>query len=203
MLAVIWQPLLAKLEVSDNSAPVRLSPIVGTNGWVATPAEVSQWRPDLSGARAEYRQTFVKAGQRIGLYIAFYRGQTPETKAVTSTNVLVHPKNPLWRLASIGTAHAQTGAGPFDVRTGVVAGERTRLALWQWYWVDGRATSSDYAAKVYQAMSVLEGRGDPVAWVIVYAPTETDEPQARAALQSFTEDMRETVDSTLREAATQ
>jgi hypothetical protein len=43
--------------------------------------------------RAEYRQTFVKADQRVGLYIAFYRGQTPQAKAITSSNVLVHTTN--------------------------------------------------------------------------------------------------------------
>ncbi len=89
------------------------------------------------------------------------------------------------------------------MRTAVVAGERMRLALWQWYWVDGRATSSDYAAKLYQAMSTLEGRGDPVAWVIVYTPTESGEPQARAVLQAFTADMRGSIDSMLRQAAAQ
>jgi EpsI family protein len=202
VLAAIWQPLLAKLDVSDNSAPVRFPPIVGTKGWVAISDDVSDWRPDLSGARAEHRQTFVKADQRVGLYIAFYRGQTPQAKAITSSNELVHTTNTFWRLAVSGRAHAETGAGPLDVRTGVVVSQRARLAVWQWYWVDGRATSNDYVAKLYQAMSVLEGRGDPVAWVIVYTPTETDE-QDRAALRAFTADMREAIDSTLREAAAQ
>ena len=56
------------------------------------PSEVPNWRPDLR-VRAEYRQTFVKADQRVGLYIAFYRGQTPQAKAITSSNVLVHTTN--------------------------------------------------------------------------------------------------------------
>ncbi len=92
VLAAIWQPLLAKLEVSDNAAPVHLSPVAGTKGWVAGADGMPGWRPDLSGARAEYRQTFVKGDQRVELYIAFYRGQTPQAKAITSSNVLVHTK---------------------------------------------------------------------------------------------------------------
>jgi len=203
VLAAIWQPLLAKLDVSDYSTPVRLPPITGTKGWVPVSDEVSNWRPDLSGARAEYRQTFFKAGQRVELHIAFYRGQTPQAKAITSSNELVHTTNKFWRMASIGTARVETGAERIDVRTAVVTNERVRLVVWRWYWVDGRATSSDYAAKLYQAMSVLEGRGDPVAWVIVSMPAETDEAQVRAALQDFTADMRGSIDSTLREAAAQ
>ena len=201
ILATIWLPLQAKLDVSDNATPVRFPAIVGVNGWVGVPDEVSVWRPDLSGARAEYRQTFVKAGQRVGLYVAFYRGQTRDSKAITSSNELVNTKNQSWRLASAGTVPAETGSEPLNVRTAVVASERARLALWQWYWIDGRFTSNDYAAKLYQALSVLGRHGDPAAWVVVYTPTETDEPQARAALQAFTTDMLGAIDTALRDAA--
>ena len=201
VLAAIWQPLQAKLDVSGNALPVRIAAIVGTKGWVAVPEEVSDWRPDISGARAEYRQTFAKAGRRVGLHIAFYRGQTQDSKAITSSNELVHTSNISWRLASAGTAQAETGSAPLGVRTGVVANGRVRLALWQWYWIDGRFTSNDYAAKLYQALSVLQGHGDSAAWVVVYTPTETDEPQSRAALQLFTADMLGTIDAALRQAA--
>jgi exosortase A len=201
VLAAIWLPLQAKLDVSGNATPVRFPAVVGANGWVAVSDKISDWRPDLLSARAEYRQTFARGGQRVGLYVAFYRGQTQDSKAITSSNELVNTKNRSWRLASAGAVQAETGSGPLSVRTAVVASERARLALWQWYWIDGRATSNDYAAKLYQAMSILEGHGDPVAWVIIYTPTETDEPPARAALQAFTTDMLGAIATALRDAA--
>jgi hypothetical protein len=40
-----------------------------------------------------------------------------------------------------------------------------------------------------------------VAWVIVYTPTETDDPSARATLQTFSIDMIATIDAALKEAA--
>jgi len=203
ILAVMWQPLLSKFDASENTAPVRFPDIRGANGWVAVPDSVSDWQPDLSGARAKYRATFAKDGEHVGLHIAFFRGQTPDSKAITSTNELVRSGNNRWRLANAGTAHVVTAAGPLDVRTAVVVADRSRLALWQWFWIDGRHTSNDYLAKLYQVFSVLQQHGDPVAWVIVYMPTETDEPQARATLQRFSADMTGMIDAALKDAATQ
>lgn len=203
ILAAMWQPLLAKLDASENTAPVRFPGIRGANGWVAVPESVSDWKPDLSGARAEYRAAFVKDGEHVGVHIAFFRGQTLDSKAITSTNELVRSVNKTWRLANAGAAHVETGAGPLDVRTAVAVADRSRLALWQWFWIDGRHTSNDYLAKLYQVFSVLEQHGDSVAWVIVYTPTESNELQARAALQRFSTDMIGVIDAALKDAATQ
>ena len=62
-------------------------------------------------------------------------------------------------------------------------------------------TSSDYAAKLYQAMSVLGRHGDGTAWVVVYTGTETDEAEVRPVLKSFTADMMQSIDASLRQAA--
>jgi len=203
VLAVTWQLLLTRLDESANLAPVRFPAIQGMNGWVVIPASVPEWQPDVSGARAEYRAIFAKDGEKVGVHIAFFRGQTPDSKAITSTNELVRSSNKTWRLANAGAAHVQTGAGSLDVRTAVVVADRTRLALWQWFWIDGRHTSNDYLAKLYQVLSVLAQHGDSVAWVIVYTPTETDEPQVRATLQKFSADMVGTINAALKAAATQ
>jgi exosortase A len=203
VLMVIWQPLRAHLDPSGNATTVRLEQLTGRGGWVAVPDSFSAWRPDVSGARAELRQTFARGGERVGLYVAFYRGQTQETKAITSSNQLVVPKNAVWRLAGVRQLAADVGGEVLDVRAGVAASHQQRLAVWQWYWADGAVTSSDVAAKLYQALSVLRGHGDPVAWVVVYTPTDTGEPQVRAALQAFTADMRAPIDALLRQAASQ
>jgi exosortase A len=202
-LMLIWQPLRAHLDPSGNEGHVHLEQLAGQGGWVAVPDAVSGWRPDVSGARAELRQTFARGSERVGLYMAFYRGQTQDTKAVTSTNQLVVPKNPVWRLSGAAKVSADVGGVMRDVQTAVAASNLERLAVWQWYWVDGAVTSSDVSAKMYQAISVLRGHGDPVAWVVVYTPTERGEPQVRATLQAFTVDMGGPIDAALRRAATE
>ena len=76
-------------------------------------------------------------------------------------------------------------------------GPSERLLAWRWYWVDGRFTTSDYAAKIYQLVSRLEGRGDPTAWLVLYTRAETDEATAQSALASFASEMAPAIDAAL------
>ena len=201
VLTAIWQPLYAGLAREGKAGRIELAPITGRNGWEAVPDPLSAWRPDVKGARAELRQSFVKEGQRVGLHVAFFIDQTPEAKAITSQNQLVNTTNNRWKRIGDGAVSAAIGERTFDLRTGVVTDERERLAAWQWFWVDGRVTSSDYLAKLYQALSVLRGRGDPVAWVIVYTPTDGGEAKVRTILQGFATDMLIPIDTALRQAS--
>jgi len=200
-LMAVWQPLAGQTDNPERAAAIRLPSITASNGWVPVSEEIATWQPDLSGARAELRQTFVKDGHRVGLYIAFFRWQTPEAKAITSTNQIVRTSNKIWRQVGAGAVSATAHDGAFAVNTGVVVSTDARLALWQWYWVNAHMTSSDYAAKLYQAMSVLARHGDGSAWVVVYTETEAGEAEVRPVLQSFTTDMMQSIDASLRQAA--
>ncbi len=111
--------------------------------------------------------------------------------------------NKIWKQVGAGAVSATAHEGTFAVNTGVIVSPDARLALWQWYWVNARLTSSDYAAKLYQAMSVLGRQGDGTAWVIVYTGTEAGEAEVRPVLQSFTADMMQAIDASLRQAASE
>ena len=200
-LMVIWQPLRASFDASVNSQAVHLAPVAAREAWVSIPGEISAWRPDLSGARAELRQSFAKDGQRVGLYIAFYRGQTRDTKAISSTNQLVNATNRVWRRIDAVTTSDPAGS-TFHPRAGTLVGLGEGLEVWQWYWVDGHVTSNEYEAKLYQAISTLRGHGDPVAWIVIYAPSDGGKTHAGASLQQFATIMRGSIEGMLREAAT-
>ncbi len=60
-----------------------------------------------------------------------------------------------------------------------------QLLVWRWYWVDGRYVVNPYWAKLLQAKSMLFGRGDDAAMVIVYTLSEDRLPECGAALQEF------------------
>ena len=202
-LTALW-PLLESLHASAE-VPVNsptLIAVEGRGGWIAEANPVSAWRPDVSGATAERTQAFGKDGARVGLFVAFYRDASAESKAITSTNQLVRTKNKEWtQVAPETVATAAIEGQPFNVRTTVVAGNGERLAVWQWYWIDGHATTSEYAAKIYEALAVLRGHGDPVAWVVAFTPIDGDASQARAKLQDFASAMRDPVDTALQQAA--
>lgn len=201
LLAAIWQPVLDLVDRRETPMQAPILQITGRDGWIAQPIEMSEWRPALSGARAELRQSFAKGEQRVGLYIAVYWNQTPQAKAVTSTNRLVDPGDARWRQVSNSTVKANIAEVPLDVRSAVITGSDGNLAVWQWYWVGNHVTSSDYAAKVYEALSVLQGHGDATAWVVVYTATKDGEAKARGTLQAFAAEMGGSIDAALALAA--
>ena len=202
-VTAVW-PLLESQHASGNSpaSSRALDHIPGRDGWTAATEAISNWRPDISGARSELTQTFGKDRAPVGLFVAFYSGSSQEAKAITSSNQLVRTQNKLWRQVVPDAISTTTIEGqPFNVRTSVVDRDRERLAVWQWFWVDGHVTASEFVAKMYEALAVLQGHGDPVAWVVIYTPADRDEARVRARLQDFATAMREPIDAALREAA--
>ena len=171
-LSAFW-PLL-ELQYASARGPANehtLEPIAGRDGWQASSASFSSWRPDIYGASTELAQAFEKDHAPVGVFIAFFRESSPESKAITSTNQLVRSQNKVWRQVALDAiATTAIDGRPFSVRTSVVDGYRERLAVWQWYWVDGHVTTSAYVAKMYEVLAVLQGHGDPVAWVVVFTP---------------------------------
>ncbi len=200
LLAALWQPLYAHLADVAAPTPVSLRPAAAAGGWVEAP-RFTDWQPDLVAPAAELQQTFAKGGSPVGLYIAFYRHQTQETKAITTRNTLVRTRNKDWRPVASETISVNMDGGNFTTRAAVISGRNQRLAAWQWYWVDGHVTTSDYIAKLLEAFALLRGHGDSVAWVVVYTATDTDEIHVRELLRKFTADMHGSIESTLAEAA--
>jgi len=200
-VTAMWPALEAYHQRAARHDNVELPRISASAGWTAGSGGLPEWRPDIAGANAELRQTFTKDGRVVGLHIAFFRDQTKDSKAITSTNELVHTSNANWTHAGTDTVEANVGGKSFSVRSAEFAGDRRRIAVWQWFWVNGHETSSEYLAKFYQLLSVMQGRGDPVAWVIAYTPADNGMPSAVSTLRQFTGDMRAPIDAALTQAA--
>jgi len=202
-LTAVW-PVWESQYLSGNGPFVSptLAAVSGRGGWTVEASTVSDWRPDVSGASAELSQAFRKNGATVGLFMAFYGDSSRGTKAITSTNQLIRTTNKAWiQVASDTRVTLPMEEHAFNVRAAVVARGRERLAAWQWYWIDGRLTASEYLATIYQALAVLQGRGNPVAWVVIFTPTPRDEAEVRATLQDFATAMREPIEAVLRQAA--
>lgn len=205
VVTAVWPAL--KPQHASGQAPGNqpvLDRIADRNGWKAKSEAFSSWRPDVSGATAELAQSFEKDRVPVGLFIAYFSNSSPEAKAITSTNQIVRTGKRQWAQVAVDAKASATVAGQaLDVRTTVVARGRERYAVWQWFWVDGHATASEYVAKLYEVLAVLRGHGDPVAWVVIFTPTESGEPQVRATLQEFTAALNEPIEAALRNAAQQ
>jgi len=203
MLTAIWPALAAYHDHAARRGNFDLPQISAKGGWTGGSHELPDWRPDVSGANAELRQVFAKEGRDVGLHIAFFRDQSKDAKAITSTNQLVNTSNALWTQAGTDTVDVIVGGKNFSARSAEFAGGHRRIGVWQWFWVDGHETSSEYLAKFFQVLSVLQGHGDAVAWVIAYTPADNGMPSAVSTLRDFTVEMREPINALLRQAASQ
>jgi EpsI family protein len=184
-------PLLARTierhNVEAAVGRIELSGIGG--GWVAVPGEITAWKPYLTTPRESASLAFASGGRQVGVLVALYRGQNAESKLVTTQNLLVRQKDEKW--SSRGTARREVSIGgtPVTVEEDILLGPGERLVTWQWYLIDGRATSNDREAKLLQLSSQLRGRGDGGAFIVVFAPYESgDEAAARATLRQFIAD---------------
>ena len=200
-LTAIWPTVEAYQDRGAKREAFTLPRISMNAGWTPASGGLPDWRPDVGGASAELRQTFAKNGRHVGLHIAYFRNQTNDIKAITSANQIVNTSNVFWAQASTETVDMTIDGKRFSAQATELAGNQRRLAVLQWFWVDGRETSSEYLAKFYQVLAVLQGRGDPVAWVIAYTPADNGIATATATLREFTVDMRGPINELLRQAA--
>lgn len=183
----------ALAALTDTTEPGRIewSAIPPAGGWQpAAAGTLAPWSPRYAGMRGELNNAWVRDGQLVGVYVAYYRNQRAGSELINSENRVLRNKDPDWTMAAYGSRETVLGAEPLRVRSTEIVGPAGRLLVWNWYWIGGRWTASDYAAKAYQAMSVLSGRGDGAAAVMLYAPVqEGGSDAAQTALAAFAREM--------------
>jgi EpsI family protein len=157
------------------------------------PDDIAEWRtseqlpplqPKYTEPRLAAHRGYTSGAAPVFMYVGYYRNQTTEHRLVSSINVLVDDaKDNPWRAAEQGRRTVRIGTTDIEVERIILRdlGRRT-LVTWQWYWVAGKHTGSPYLAKLYQAESMLLGRGDGGAKILVYSMLG-DEPQAAAEEQ--------------------
>jgi EpsI family protein len=191
VLALPWPYFLRQIERNANTGPVRLEAPAPLPGWTRGTGGrkgLPEWTPRFATASASRREAYAQeGGPALGLFLAYYRNQDENRKLVSSDNALVGNSERDWKKVEEGAATVSFQGKPLDVRTAeLVSATGKRLLVWQWYWIDGRWTSSDPLAKIYTALSRLAGKGDDSAAVIIYtAKEEGCKLDAEAALREF------------------
>ncbi len=199
LVAAVWP--LAQWQLEHDTAPSvsGLAPLAPIAGWQATQPGLLDWRPRFENYAASTQATFENDHRAAGLFIGYYRNQDQQHKMVTSMNVLVTTDNPFWAKVGSGTRQIELNQQRLDVRTAELRGPvSARLLVWQWYWVDGRWTASDFLAKAYAVLSRLRGRGDDSAVIILYAlPSHAE--QADKILEDFVRAAAPAIENALRQ----
>lgn len=189
-------PAYAKFLEAGKGAPPSLAAPAGANGWTLAATPLTDWRPRYQPASAGFFQVYEKEGLRVALYLGYYRGQRPGAQLVTSTNVMVEQKHPVW--SNVGEA-ART-EGPLSLRQTRLRSPEQRLLVWDWLWISGEHLSSPYLAKLYLARDKLLGRGDDGAAIILAAPYGERAEPAQEALREFARDMLPSIEAALHAA---
>jgi exosortase A len=142
------------------------------SSWRAEPPLID-WKPQYINPYVERHSAYSSQNGWVGLYIAYYRNQSYDSKLVSSTNVLAASKDTSWSVVKRGQTTASFAGKTLRVREAELLQKQGILGnefiVWQWYWVNGHLTSSDIDAKWLTALAMLTGHGDDCATIIIYA----------------------------------
>ena len=164
---------LATIEQGLAPAATQLARLGQISGWNPSAPVGEQWQPNFRNYAASTQASFEKDGRTVGIFLAYYRNQNQAHKLISSTNALVRSDDRMWARVASGTRDISFGQQQLKVRTALLNGPAAmHLAVWKWYWIDGRWTASDAVAKAYTALSMLTRQVDDSAVIVLYTPEE-------------------------------
>ena len=162
-------------------------------------APFNTWKPSFNPANAELTRYFESTGKNVGIHILFYRNQRPGMSLITSSNKLVNDKEVFWQKIGASSRKESIANNALSVRETMLLSASGPMLVWQWYWLDGQVTASDYVGKILQAKEKLLMQGDDGAAILVFAPYTTHPDEARHAMRRFVADNGAALEATLLE----
>jgi exosortase A len=199
---VIWPGFAQHLEgpPADVIGRITLSaPQVA--GWRQLPAPLTDWTPRYLDMDAQLHVAYEDStGRRVGLYLAYYVPHRDRGKLISTQNVMVAQKHPVWQMPRQGERRLENAPIPAVVQA-QLRSSNIRLLAWHWYWVAGQHVTNPYLGKALEAWNQLFGGDLPSAGIVVYAPYELSPEEAAAAMRAFLKDALPALEQTLEEAA--
>lgn len=141
-IKLLWVPT-AQSPRFDLISPVVSLPLQSAG------THVIGWKPEFLTPNAELTQSYEIKDQPIELYVAYYAADQPDAKLVSSTNALFDKKR--WLRINEDDVAAEVEEQKFRVHETVIRSTERSLVVWSLYWVDGKYTSSEIAAKLLWA----------------------------------------------------
>ena len=201
-VAALWPAYAAYLQNRvPPAAPIKLEAPLAAGGWRLDKAPISDWKPAYEGASASLMQTYRKGDKAVSVYLGYYGHQKEGAELVTSTNVMVHQKHPVWSNVGEATRTATIGGQSLQVVQTKLRAPNLRLLVWNWNRIGGTATISAHLAKLLEAKAKLLGSRDDGTAIILAAPYEEKLEPAAATLQEFVNDMLPSIETSLEQAA--
>ena len=200
-LAAVWPLYAAHLDQPGETGPRRLEAPLPAHGWSLDGVSLTVWRPRYAEAAESVFQTYRKEGRAVVLYLGYYRQQRPGAELVTSTNVMVVQKDPIWANVGESKLAEDFGKGRFDLKQTQLRSTGQRLLIWDWFRISDYDLTNRYLAKLIFARNRLLGRGAEGAAIIVAAPYEDQQQIAAETMRQFLREMMPSIDAALTRAA--
>jgi exosortase A len=194
-----WAAYLDHVADSDTRRIELVAP-EDAGGWQRQEEQMTAWRPRYSGEKASVFETYARSGQKVALYLAVYRNQKPGAELVTSTNIMVPQKHPVWSNVGESRRTESIGGARVPVKRTLLRSAGQRLVVWDWFVIGGEAVVNPYVAKLLQARDQILGRGDDGVAIIIAAPYEENPAGAEQSLREFAAAMRGPIDAAVARA---
>lgn len=149
--------------------------------WIPTEANRYSWTPHFEKPGLEFLQSYQSDQRMVKMFIASYSDSHTGRTLAGGANALV--PEPWWITGNDQRTVTVQGQS-ITVRETFVEGPSTPLLVWNWYWVDGRFTDSDYLARLYLAKAGLFRRSR-AATVVAIATENRPGLEPQAVLQDF------------------
>lgn len=200
----LWPVLAKHLEGPPASA---IGPIIlaapQVDGWRLLSTPLSDWTPHYLDMDTQLHVAYENtAGQRVGLYVAYYVPHQDRGKLISTQNVMVVQKHPTWQMPRQGEIRLQD-APITEAIQAQLKSVTTRFLAWHWYWVAEHHMANPYLGKVLEAYSRLFGGDAPSAGVVVYAPYDLSPDEATGVMRGFLNTAFPALEQTLKAGAPQ
>lgn len=197
-IAAAWPLWAAQLDrVGQASGMATLASPAGASGWRLDPTPLTNWRPRYSGASTSLFDVYRKGNRAVTLYLGYYPHPRPGAQLVTTTNVMVVQKDPVWQQIGQSLRPEDLGRGSVKVRETRLKSAGQSLLVWDWFRIAGHDLSNPYLAKLLLARERLLGHGADGAAVILATPYGGGPGHAEDTLREFSREMLPSIDAAL------
>lgn len=199
-ICAAWPAYAAYLDRADDGggpATLTLAAPAGAGGWVADPEPLTDWRPHYDPASATVFQVYRKGDRRVALHLGYYRHQRRGAQLISSWNIMVVQKHPVWNNLEERRVPDALGPGTFELRETRLRSPQQRLLVWDWFRIGGRDVVNPYFAKWMLAWQKLSNRGDDGTAIILAAPYDDATRPPAVTLREFALDMKPSIDAAL------
>ncbi|MDE2367621.1 MAG: exosortase A [Burkholderiales bacterium] len=192
---VLALPMALAAHVHDANrsgfAPELKLPNVLADGWRADAAAGEPFVPSFLKPAAEAGVIYRSTRGVVGVYIAYYRDQSPTSKFVGGDNWITRPADLTWNTLENRVTPLSAEGRTLDSQ-GVMLLERDESAgalrkhreVRRLHWTAGHWYAEDSEAKLANLLAQIRGQGDDGAELLLYTD-DSDPAAADRLLQSF------------------